>query len=104
MMKPWPRSPNMTAKRKGNVTIVGRPGLTSVYFAVPYALMIVWKPSVNLLVLTYVGGVFDVLSSLIIDGTKRPARSVTSRSVEPIRGKEFDGHHASAINVFLAWS
>lgn len=27
--KPWPRSPNMTAKRKGNVATVKRPGLTS---------------------------------------------------------------------------
>jgi hypothetical protein len=34
---PWPRSPNMTAKRKGKVTMVKTAGLTSRYRAMPYA-------------------------------------------------------------------
>jgi len=35
MIVPWPMSPNMTAKRKGNVMTVKRPGLTSWYVAKP---------------------------------------------------------------------
>lgn len=32
---PWPRSPNMTANRKGNVIIVKGVGLASLYAATP---------------------------------------------------------------------
>src|SRR4051794_9051316 len=93
-IKPWPTSPNMTAKRNGKVMTVGRPGLISWYFAVPYASMMVWKARVNLLVLTYVGGVLVVLSWFTIVGTDRPARSLTSCRVDLIRPREFVGHHA----------
>src|SRR6186713_703108 len=66
--------------------------------------MIIWKHSVNLLVLLYVGGVFDVLIWLTMVGTDNPALSFTSWRVDLIKPREFVGHHASAINVFLAWS
>ncbi len=53
---PCPKSPNMTAKRKGKVTIVKGAGLASLYLATPYASTISWKEWVILLVWKYVGG------------------------------------------------
>ena len=53
---PCPKSPNMTAKRKGKVTMVKGAGLASLYLATPYASTISWKECVTLLVWKYVGG------------------------------------------------
>lgn len=75
MSSPCPISPNITAKRKGKVMIVNKPGLTSSYVATPYASMMAWKPSVNLFVRWNVGGFLCVRSSCRIAETLVPAFS-----------------------------
>ena len=47
---PCPKSPNITAKRKGNVTMVIAAGFTSRYRATPYASTMPWNTSVTLFV------------------------------------------------------
>mmetsp|Transcript_733 Transcript_733/g.1692 ORF Transcript_733/g.1692 Transcript_733/m.1692 type:complete len:213 (-) Transcript_733:324-962(-) len=65
MRRPWPKSPNMTANRKGKVTMVNTVGFTSRYRATPYASTMPWNTTVILLVLKYVGGI-----SLVASGWK----------------------------------
>jgi len=56
MRAAWPTSPNMTANRNGNVTIVSSAGLASLYRATPYASTMAWKQAVTLSVAKWVGG------------------------------------------------
>jgi len=42
MIEPWPMSPNITPKKKGNVMEVNKAGLASLYDGTPYVLVISW--------------------------------------------------------------
>ena len=44
---PWPISPNITPKRKGNIGIANKAGLISWYLGIPYVLTISWNGAVN---------------------------------------------------------
>ena len=57
---PWPISPNMTPNWNGNVIIVLKAGLTSLYLGISYVSTICWDTAVKQLVLKWVGGVCGV--------------------------------------------
>eukprot|EP00982_Pelagococcus_subviridis_P009500 30927-Pelagococcus_subviridis.AAC.10 len=109
---PCPKSPNITANKNGNVTMVSTVGFTSLYRAIPYASTMPWNAAVTLFVRKYVGGSsFDASGWKIVPTSAledRFARSSASRTA----GFANVGHHASATttsratsteNMFNAW-
>ena len=97
--KPWPRSPNMIAKRKGKRTMAKAPGLISRYRGTPYVLTSAWKPSVNLVDGRQVGGVSDATRMLSIDSVSPPAFSAAVRSADRTLASASVGTQPSATKT-----
>ena len=96
MRIPCPKSPNITANKNGNVTMVNTVGFTSRYLPTPYASTIPWNTSVTLFVAKYVGGASFVASGWntvpICALDDRLARNSASCTL----ALALTGHHPSA--------
>lgn len=96
MRMPWPKSPNMTANRKGKVTIENTAGFASRYVATPYASMMPTKASVILFVLKNVGGIALVCSVWKTVPTWALLTRAASTSAVWMRALAAAGHQPSA--------